>query len=142
MSTNVFSAKKITRNWHLFDMQGKVLGRTATEIARLLIGKSKPEYVPYLDIGDNVVVVNASQVVVTGKKEQNKRYVRHSGYPGGLTVEKFYQVKETKPELIIKHAIAGMLPKTKIAAGMIKRLHIFPGSEHTFIKELQGVKSE
>lgn len=136
MSTNVLSAKKINREWHLVDAKGQTLGRLATEIASKLTGKTKPYYVPYLDVGDFVVVTNAAKVRVTGKKELQKKYVRHSGYPGGLKVETFSQLKSRRPEEIIRHAVSGMIPKTKLGKKMIKKLHIFTGSEHTFDKQL------
>lgn len=139
MSTNSVSAKDIKREWHLIDAKNQVLGRLATEVAKILMGKNKPNYVPYLDMGDNVVVINAVKVITTGKKEQQKSYVRHSGYPGGLKVEQLAKVRENKPEQIIIHAVKGMIPKTRLGRQMVKKLHVFAGSEHPFKRQL-GVK--
>lgn len=127
MSTNVVSAKNITRSWHLVDAKGKILGRLATEVANLISGKTKTNYVPYLDQGDFVVVTNAKDIKVTGKKADQKKYVRHSGYRGGLKVETFSQLNKRRPEEIIKHAVAGMLPKSKLGDKMINKLHVYSG---------------
>ena len=127
MSTNVVSAKSIQRQTHTIDANGKILGRLATEVAQILMGKNKPSFVPYLDMGDFVVVTNASKVLVSGKKSQTKRYVRHSGYPGGLRVEIFDELIKRKPEHIIEHAVLGMLPGTKLGKKMIKKLKVFAG---------------
>ncbi len=124
MSTNVVSAKDIKRETHTIDASGKILGRLATEVATILMGKKKPEYVPYLDTGDFVVVTNASKVKVTGKKSQDKIYVSHSGYPGGLKQENFVKMLKRKPEYIIEHAVKGMLPHTKLGRQMIKKLKV------------------
>ena len=123
---------KVKREWHLIDAKDKILGRISTKIARLLIGKDKVEYVPYLDVGDHVVVVNAAEVGVTGKKEKQKIYYRHSGYPGGLRSETLGDLRERRPEEIIRRAVKGMLPKNKLQKLMLKRLHIFAGAEHPF----------
>ena len=142
MSTNIVSAKNIQRSWHLFDAKNMVLGRLATEVAGMLMGKKKPEYVPYLDLGDNVVVINAAEVKVTGKKEAQKKYVRHSGYPGGLKVETLEKVRERKPEMILTHAVLGMLPKNKLGKKMAKKLHVFSGSTHPYEKNLKDKGEE
>lgn len=142
MATNKFSAKDITRSWHLIDAKGKVLGRVSTKAARILMGKNKPQYVPYLDLGDNVVVINAAKVKVTGKKETEKKYIKYSGFPGGLRVQRLKEVRGSKPEMIITHAISGMLPKTKLGRQMIKKLHVFAGSEHHFGKQVQNSKKQ
>lgn len=136
MSTASLSAKNIKRNWHLIDAKNKILGRMATYVARILMGKQKAEYVPYLDIGDSVVVINANKVEVTGKKERQKVYFRHSGYPGGDRREILSQLRVRKPEEIIRHAVWGMMPKTKLGRVMIKKLHIFSGSEHPYKDQL------
>ncbi|MEK7616711.1 MAG: 50S ribosomal protein L13 [Patescibacteria group bacterium] len=125
MSTNALSAKDIKREKHIIDASDKVLGRLATEIAKILMGKNKPNYVPYLDTGDYVIVTNASKVKVTGKKAMNKVYRRHSGYPGGLKEETFEKIMIRKPEYIIEHAVSGMLPKNKLGRQMIKKLKVF-----------------
>lgn len=142
MSTNVLSVKDIKRDWHLINAKGKILGRLASEVASILTGKNKPMFVPYLDTGDNVVIINASKIVLTGKKETQKKYARHSGYPGGYKEEKFSELKERKPEEIIKHAVSGMVPKTKLGRQMIKKLHVFAGSEHSFKDKLKNEKTE
>ncbi len=136
MSTNALSAKDITRDWHLIDVKGKILGRIAPEIAKFLMGKNKSNYVPYLDNGDFVVVVNAKEVKVSGKKSSAKKYVHHSMYPGGLKVETFDKLIERRPEEVIRHAVSGMLPKNKLGKKMIKKLHVFSGKEHNFEKQL------
>lgn len=142
MSTNILSAKDIKRNWHLVDVKGRVLGRVATEIAKKLSGKDKVYFVPYLDIGDYVVVTNASKVKVTGKKEGQKKYVRHSGYPGGLKVETFSRLITRKPEDVVRHAVSGMLPKNRLGRKMIGKLYVFSGSKHPFEKQLESNKKE
>lgn len=144
MNTNKFSAKDISRSWRLIDAKNQILGRVATEAAKILMGKHKPQYVPYLDLGDIVVIVNAAKVKVTGKKEIQKKYIRHSGYQGSLRVESLAQVRQTKPETIITHAVAGMLPKSKLGRQMVKKLHVFAGGEHPFKKQVQnsGVEGE
>lgn len=129
MSTNVVSSKDIKRQTHTIDASGKVLGRLAADIATLLMGKNKPSFVPYLDMGDFVIVTNAKKVKVTGKKRQQKKYVRHSGYPGGLKVETFDKMIERRPEYVIEHAVKGMLPHNKLGKKMIKKLKVFAGEE-------------
>lgn len=131
MSTNVVSAKNIKRQIHNIDASGKVLGRLAGEVATLLMGKNKPGFVPYLDTGDFVVVTNASQVKVTGKKVKNKTYTRHSGYPGGLKVETFDKMIIKKPDYVIEHAVKGMLPHNRLGNQMIKKLKVFAGEDKT-----------
>jgi large subunit ribosomal protein L13 len=137
MSTNVMSARKIERKWHLVDAKNKILGRIATDIAQKLMGKEKAQYVPYLDTGDNVVVTNASLVKVTGRKGDQKKYARHSGYPGGYREETFNKLKERRPEEIIRHAVKGMLPKNKLGDKMLKKLHVFAESNHPFKRQLK-----
>ncbi len=141
MSTNKLSAKDIKRSWHLLDAKKQILGRLSTEAAKLLMGKNKVNYVPYLDMGDNVIIINAEKIMVTGKKAEQKKYDRYSGYQGGRRVETFAELQVRKPEDIIIHAIKGMLPKTKLAAVMIKKLHVYQGSEHPFKKQF-AEKSE
>ncbi len=140
MSTNSLSAKAIKRNWHLIDANGQILGRLATDVATKLMGKNKPEFVPYLDTGDFVVVTNAAKVKITGKKAEQKKYIHHSGYPGGYKEESFARLIIRRPEEVIKHAVWGMLPKTKLGKKMITKLHIYPGSEHEFKNQLGGSK--
>jgi large subunit ribosomal protein L13 len=127
MSTNDLSAKDIKREKHIIDASDKVLGRLSTEVATLLMGKHKANWVPYLDCGDFVVITNASKVKVTGKKSTNKKYVSHSGYPGGLKVETFDKMIVRKPEFIVEHAVKGMLPKGKLGRSMFKKLTVVAG---------------
>lgn len=138
MSTNVLSSKDIKREWHFIDAQGKILGRLATEAAKLLMGKNKVNYVTYLDNGDFVVITNASKVKVTGKKTEQKVYTHHSGYPGGLRQEKFDKLIDRRPTAIIEHAISGMLPKNRLGRQMIKKLKVFPGNKHPYQKMLES----
>lgn len=140
MSTHVLSSKDIKRNWHLFDAKGQILGRLAQEVANKLMGKYKTNYVPYLDNGDFVVVKNASQIKVTGKKPQQKVYVRHSGYPSGDKSETLEHLLSRRPEEAVRHAVKGMLPKNKLGRQMIKKLHVFASEEHGFDKQLGGAK--
>lgn len=128
--TTILKPAQVKRQWHLVDAHGRVLGQVATEIAKFLIGKNSPSYTPHVDSGDYVVVINASTVVVTGKKEQTKKYYRHSGQPGGLHIETVAQVRAKNPERIIEHAVAGMLPKNKLQRGRLKRLKVYPTAEH------------
>lgn len=120
----------VTRRWILIDARDATLGRVSTEIAKYLIGKYKPTYTPHVDGGDYVVVVNASELVVTGAKETDKMYYRHSGFPGGLKEAQLKQLREKSPELIITEAVKGMLPKNKLAPERMARLRVFPGAEH------------
>lgn len=138
MSTNVLSAKDIKRNWHLIDAKNQTLGRLASSVAIILMGKNKPTFVPYLDNGDYVVVVNAAKVKVSGKKESQKKYIRHSGYPGGLKTEVLSEVRQVKPERLIIQAVKGMIPKTKLGRVMIKKMHVYAGSAHPFEKQLSA----
>lgn len=142
MGTNKFSAKNIKRQWHLVDARDQVLGRMAGEVAKILAGKNKTDFVPYLDNGDFVVLINAKKVKVSGKKATQKTYFRHSGYPGGQTSESFDKLLERKPEYIIRHAVKGMLPKNKLGDKMIKKLYVFEGEEHNMGKQLGESKEE
>lgn len=127
MSTNVLSAKDIKREKHIIDATNQVLGRLAAQAATFLMGKHKPNYVPYLDCGDFVVVTNAGKVKVTGKKIQQKMYTRHSGYPGGLKTESLEKLLIRRPEYVIEHAVRGMVPKGKLGRQMMKKLTVFAG---------------
>ena|SRR3989344_3064233 len=127
MSTLSFSAKNIKRERHIVDASGKVLGRLAVDVAKIIMGKNKPQYVPYLDLGDFVVVTNASKVKVTGKKLEQKKYKRFSGYPGGLREETLSQMLSRKPEKVVELAVKGMLPKNRLGAKMIRKLTVYPG---------------
>ena len=130
MKTYIPKKEEIATKWYLVDAKGKILGRMATGIARTLSGKDKPIYTPHLDTGDFVVVINAKSVKVTGRKEEQKMYYRHSGYPGGLKQRTFKELREKKPEEIIMRAVKGMLPKNKLGRGMLKRLKVYPGENH------------
>lgn len=134
MSTNALKASEIKRNWHAVDAKNKILGRLATEVATLLMGKNKPNYVSYLDCGDYVVVYNAKLIKVTGKKESQKVYTRHSGYPNGLRQESLSKLRERRPEEIIIHAVKGMIPKTKLGKDMMTKLHVYAGEEEKHAK--------
>ena len=130
--TKSTTIKDIVRKWHLIDVKDKILGRISTEIARKLIGKSKPYYVPNLDCGDYVVVINSKQVKVTGKKTKQKIYKTHSGYPGGQKEKIYWQIMDEHPQRIITTAVSGMLPKNKLRDLYLKRLYVFPASEHDY----------
>ncbi len=123
-------SEDITRSWVLVDAAGKNLGRLATEIAQLIIGKHKPEYTPGVDVGDFVVVVNAEQIVVTGKKMDDKYYYRVSGYQGGLKQINLRNQLEKRPEFVIEHAVKGMIPHNRLGRKLIKKLKVYAGPEH------------
>lgn len=131
-STKSISAKTFVRNWRLFDADQKVLGRLASEIAASLIGKNRVDYVDYLDMGDEVVVVNAPKVVVTGSKAANKTYDSFSGFPGGLRKISYEKMNEKRPGEVLRHAVSGMLPKNKLRDKRLARLHIYSGETHEF----------
>ena len=130
MKTAIPSAPGIERHWHLIDAEEAVLGRVASKAANLLMGKHKPSYTPFIDTGDHVVVVNAEKVRLTGRKEEQKLYRRHSGYPGGLTETKARTVRETRPVRMVEEAIQGMLPKTKLGKQMYRKLQVYAGPKH------------
>lgn len=138
-----FSLKQadISRNWILIDATEAPLGRLATLIASRLIGKYKPTYTPHVDDGDYVVVINASQLVVTGNKEEAKTYYRHSGFPGGLKERSLKEVRELDPAKIIEKAVKGMIPKNKLSPERLARLRVFAGAEHAHTAQ-QPVKLE
>lgn len=127
----VFPSKDgIERNWHVLDAENVVLGRLASKAAMLLMGKHKPTYTPFLDTGDHVVVVNASKVKLTGRKEDQKVYRRHTGYPGGLIETGAKKMRATRPDRMLELAIAGMLPKTKMGKQMYRKLKVYAGDKH------------
>jgi large subunit ribosomal protein L13 len=130
MKTAIPSVATLVREWHLIDAEGEVLGRLASKAAMALMGKHKPTYTPFLDMGDHVVVVNAAKVRLTGRKEEQKIYRRHSGYPGGLSEIKARTVRETRPVRMIEEAISGMLPKTKLGKQMYRKLQVYAGPKH------------
>ena len=116
--------------WHIIDAEGQVLGRLASLAAKLLQGKNKPTYTPFIDTGDHVVVVNAAKVKLTGRKEDQKIYRQHSGYEGGLRETRARLVRQRKPERLIEDAVHGMLPKTKLGAAMYRKLKVYAGPDH------------
>ena len=122
--------QSVERNWHLVDAEGKTLGRLASEIARVLRGKNKPQYTPHVDTGDFVVVVNAEKVVVTGRKAEQKYYWRHSGRPGGLKTTSYEVMMQRKPTEILRKAVWGMMPKTRLGRAQFKKLKIYAGGVH------------
>jgi large subunit ribosomal protein L13 len=130
--TKTFVATPATaeRNWLVVDANGQTLGRLATQIADALRGKRKPEYTPHCDTGDFVVVVNCEKIQVTGNKRQEKRYYRHSGFPGGLKSRTFEEMIERKPEEVIRHAVKGMLPRNRLARKQLTKLKVYAGPEH------------
>ncbi len=130
MKTAIPSADSIVREWHLIDAEDAVLGRVASKAARVLMGKHKPGYTPFLDTGDHVVVVNAARIRLTGRKEEQKVYRSHSGYPGGLTETRARTVRETRPARMVEEAIQGMLPKTKLGKQMYRKLRVYAGPKH------------
>lgn len=136
-TTKPTSQKDIIRNWHLVDVDGKVLGREAVVIAHKLMGKGKPYFVKNLDCGDYVVVVNAKTVKVTGKKATDKTYYRHSMYPGGFKGETFKEMMMKNPADVIVHAVKGMLPQNKLRDKMLKRLFVFEGAEHKYANKFE-----
>jgi len=127
-----FQAKTadVKREWYLVDANDLVLGRLASQIARVLMGKNKPEYTPHIDTGDNIVVINAEKIKVTGKKVEYSKYPRYSGYQSGLKMISYQRMMERKPTEILRLAVQRMLPKNKIARQMIKKLRIYTGNEH------------
>jgi large subunit ribosomal protein L13 len=121
---------EVERKWYVVDAEGRTLGRLATQIAKVLRGKNKPQYTPHVDVGDFVVVVNAEKVVVTGKKAEQKVYRRHSGYPGGMKETSYARMMERRPEEILRRAVYGMMPKTRLARRQMGKLKIYAGPEH------------
>ena len=130
MRTFVASAKSADSRWHVIDAQGQVLGRVATLAARLLQGKHKAVYTPFIDTGDHVVIVNAGSVKLTGRKEEQKIYRRHSGYEGGLREERAVDVRKRQPIRLVEEAVRGMLPKTKMGDAMYRKLKVYAGADH------------
>ena len=130
MNTQFPSKGEIARQWHVLDAEGQVLGRLATQAARLLMGKHKPSYTPFLDTGDHVVVINAAKVRLTGRKDDQKIYRRHTGYPGGLIEVGARKMRATRPTRMVEEAITGMLPKTKLGKQMYRKLKVYAGDKH------------
>jgi large subunit ribosomal protein L13 len=132
MKTYQPSQKDIKRDWHLFDAKDKILGRMATEVAVLLMGKHKATYANHIDSGDYVVVINAGKINLTGKKALQKRYFGHSGYPGGFKEVAFEKLMKEQPEKVIQHAVSGMLPDNRLKSGRMVRLKIFTDEKHPY----------
>lgn len=130
MTTVSMREQDVQRSWWVIDAQNQTLGRLATEVARRLRGKHKPEYTPHVDTGDFIIVVNADKVHVTGNKEQAKVYWRHSGYPGGIRGTTVADMRATHPERIIEKAVKGMLPRNSLGRAMYKKLKVYAGAEH------------
>ena len=130
MKTFVATSANIERKWLVIDASGKTLGRLATEVAKLLRGKHKPTYTPFADTGDNVIVINASEMVLTGKKLDQKMYRHHSGYAGGLKEIDYKTLMSKNPEKALELAVKGMLPKNSMGRQMFKKLHVYAGAEH------------
>ena len=130
MKTAIPSPADIERHWHVIDAEDTTLGRLASNAANILMGKHKPSYTPFLDTGDHVVVVNAAKVRLTGRKEEQKLYRRHSGYPGGLTETSARKVRAARPARMIEEAVQGMLPKNKLGKQMYRKLKVYAGPKH------------
>ncbi|OEU64214.1 MAG: 50S ribosomal protein L13 [Desulfuromonadales bacterium C00003094] len=130
MSTQVAKKADVTRKWFVVDLDGKVLGRTATEIARVLRGKHKAIYTPSVDTGDFVIVLNADKLKLTGNKMADKQYYHHTGYPGGIRSINAAKLMEKKPEELVKKAVRGMLPKNTLGREMLKKLKVYAGTDH------------
>ncbi len=130
MSTFIPAVREIEKKWHVVDAEGHTLGRLATRVAGLLLGKGKPYFTPFLDTGDHVIVVNAAKVRLTGKKVTDKMYRHHTGYPGGLRQASAADVLARNPEEVVREAVFGMLPKSKLGRAMRKKLKVYRGPDH------------
>ncbi len=130
MGTYTPKAKEIERSWYVVDAEGKVLGRMAVEVARILKGKHKPQYATHMDVGDYVIIVNADKVQLTGNKLEKKIYYKHSGYPGGLKETPYKDLMEKRPEFVVRKAIRGMLPHNRLGRAMLTKLKVYAGPEH------------
>jgi large subunit ribosomal protein L13 len=128
--TKFVNKETVSRNWYLVDAEGEVLGRLASEIAKILRGKTKPDFTPHYNSGDKVVVINAEKVRLTGNKMNEKEYIHHTGYPGGQRIVNIKNLTNKKPEEIIIKAVNGMLPKTKLRKEYMRNLHVYAGTEH------------
>lgn len=142
MKTYSVKIAEIEREWHVIDASGEILGRLATRVARLLMGKHKPIFSRNLDTGDYVVVINAGKIRVSGNKLEQKVYYRHSGYPGGLKEITLERMLKTRPGRVIEHAVKGMLPKNRLGAQMLKKLKVYAGGTHPHLAQTEtGAKS-
>lgn len=129
-TTYMAKPEEVRRKWYIIDGEGKVLGRLATEAAKILRGKHKPIFTPNVNTGDHVIIINADKVVLTGNKLKQKYYYRHSGYPGGLKATRYDKLMQTKPELAVYKAVTGMLPHNRLGRDMARKLRVYKGSEH------------
>jgi len=141
MGSFVPTAGTVVRQWHVIDADGQVLGRIATEAARLLQGKHKAVYTPHIDTGDHVVVVNAARIRLTGRKEEQKLYRYHSGYEGGLRIERAKEVRQKNPVRLVEEAVRGMLPKTKLGEAMWRKLKVYADEKHPHAAQKPSVRS-
>ena len=130
MRTFVATPSSVESRWHVIDADAQVLGRVATAAAKLLQGKNKPSYTPFIDTGDHVVIVNAARVRLTGRKDEQKIYRRHSGYEGGLREDRAKVVRQAKPVRLVEEAVRGMLPKTRLGEAMYRKLKVYAGPDH------------
>jgi large subunit ribosomal protein L13 len=130
MSTYFPKEGEIVRKWYVVDAEGQTLGRLASQVARILMGKDNPRYTPFLDTGDHVIVINAEKIKTTGMKAEHKVYQHYTGYPGGLRTESYRKRTERRPEAVIEAAVKRMLPKNKLAAHMLSKLNVYQGSKH------------
>ena len=130
MKTKTLKLSEIEKDWWIADAESQILGRLASKVAQILRGKHKVNFVPHMDNGDCVVVINAEKIMVTGKKEEKKSYFRHTGYPGGVKITSFAHLRRTYPERIIENAVKGMLPHNKLGRRMLKHLKIYVGTDH------------
>jgi large subunit ribosomal protein L13 len=128
--TKFIKTEDANRKWYVIDAENQVLGRLAAKVAKVIRGKNKAIFTPNMDTGDFVIVVNAEKIKLTGKREQQKSYFSHSGYPGGVTNSSYAEMKENKPEYIIEHAVKGMLPKNRLGRKLIRKLKVYSGTEH------------
>ncbi len=128
--TKAANKATVLKEWYIVDATNEVLGRLSTEVAKILRGKNKPSYTPHVDCGDNVIIINAEKVRLTGDKMTDKKYIRHTGYPGGQKFETADHIKKKNPALLIENSIRGMLPKNKLGHAIFKNLYIYVGNEH------------
>jgi large subunit ribosomal protein L13 len=128
--TFTMKAGDIEKKWYLVDAQGKRLGRLATQVAMILRGKNKPQFTPHMDMGDNVIIINAEKIELTGAKAEDKEYFKHTEYPGGKKFTNIKKIMAEKPEFVIEHAVKGMLPKNRLGRKVIKNLKVYAGTEH------------
>ena len=141
MKTFMPKAADITRKWYVVDAEGLALGRVASQVANILRGKNKPIYTPHVDTGDYVIIINASKVILTGKKLDQKIYYKHSGFVGGLKETKYRKLLAEKPEVAMRHAVVGMLPKGPLGRAMAKKMKIYAGAEHEHVAQQPEVLS-